>query len=128
MYIKESENIEDVLTFMGASMSSLEIMNVKILKDVRNKANRIANCDSANIEKTIAASYKQIDDIEYIMNPAGFDSLSDELREIAEARMENPDMSLRELGQALTKPISRSGVNHRMRKLSLIAEELRKRK
>ncbi|MBE6839605.1 MAG: DNA-binding protein WhiA [Ruminococcus sp.] len=128
VYIKESENIEDVLTFMGASMSSLEIMNVKILKDVRNKANRIANCDSANIEKTIAASYKQIDDIEYIMNTAGFDSLSDELREIAEARMENPDMSLRELGQALTKPISRSGVNHRMRKLSLIAEELRKRK
>lgn len=128
VYIKESENIEDVLTFMGASMSSLEIMNVKILKDVRNKANRIANCDSANIEKTIAASYKQIDDIEYIMNTAGFDSLSDELREIAETRMENPDMSLRELGQALTKPISRSGVNHRMRKLSLIAEELRKRK
>lgn len=128
VYIKESENIEDVLTFMGASMSSLEIMNVKILKDVRNKANRIANCDSANIEKTVAASYKQIDDIEYIMNTAGFDSLSDELREIAEARMENPDMSLRELGQALTKPISRSGVNHRMRKLSLIAEELRKRK
>ncbi len=127
VYVKESENIEDALTFMGASMSSLEIMNVKILKDVRNKANRIANCDSANIEKTVAASYKQIDDIEYIMNTAGFGSLSDELREIAEIRLEYPEMSLRELGQALEKPISRSGVNHRMRKLSAIAEELRKR-
>lgn len=124
-YIKESENIEDLLTFMGATMSSLEIMNVKILKDVRNKANRIANCDAANIEKTVEASAKQVEDIEYIEKTAGLGSLSDDLREIAEIRLENPELSLRELGQALSEPISRSGVNHRMKKLSQIADNLR---
>ena len=128
VYLKESESIEDLLTYMGATMSSLEIMNVKILKDVRNKANRISNCDTANIEKSIAAASKQVEDIELIEKTIGFGSLSDDLREIAEIRLENPDFSLRELGQALEKPISRSGVNHRMKKLSAIAEEIRNNK
>lgn len=126
LYFKDSECIEDILTFMGATMSSLEIMNVKILKDVRNKANRIANCDSANIEKTVAASAKQVDDIELIERVKGLSFLSADLREIAEIRMENPELSLRELGQMLEKPIGRSGANHRMMKISAIAEELRK--
>ena len=128
VYLKESESIEDLLTYMGATMSSLEIMNVKILKDVRNKANRISNCDTANIEKSIAAASKQVEDIELIEKTIGFGSLSDDLREIAEIRLENPDFSLRELGQALEKPISRSGVNHRMKKLSAIAEDIRNNK
>ncbi|MBR4092541.1 MAG: DNA-binding protein WhiA [Oscillospiraceae bacterium] len=128
VYLKESESIEDLLTYMGATMSSLEIMNVKILKDVRNKANRISNCDTANIEKSIAAAAKQVDDIEFIEKTIGFGSLSEDLREIAEIRLENPDYSLRELGQALEKPISRSGVNHRMKKLSAIAEDIRNNK
>lgn len=128
IYLKESESIEDLLTYMGATMSSLEIMNVKILKDVRNKANRISNCDTANIEKSIAASAKQVEDIEFIEKTIGFSSLSEDLREMAEIRLENPDYSLRELGQALEKPISRSGVNHRMKKLSAIAEEVRANK
>ncbi len=128
VYLKESESIEDLLTYMGATMSSLEIMNVKILKDVRNKANRISNCDTANIEKSIAAAAKQVEDIEFIEKTIGFGGLSEDLREIAEIRLENPDFSLRELGQALEKPISRSGVNHRMKKLSAIAEDIRKNK
>lgn len=124
LYIKESEQLEDILTFMGATMRSLEIMNIKILKDVRNKANRIANCDSANIEKIVVASSKQVEDIRYIAKTAGLSALPDELREIAELRLENPELSLRELGEILEKPIGRSGVNHRMNRLAAIAAEL----
>ncbi len=124
VYIKESEQIEDILTFMGATSSSLEIMNVKILKDIRNKANRIANCDSANIEKTVAASVRQIEEIELIERTVGLSSLSDELREAAELRLENPELSLRELGQMFSVPLGRSGVNHRFKRLSAIAEEI----
>ena len=127
VYIKGSENIEDLLTFMGATMSSLEIMNIKILKDVRNKANRIANCDSANIEKTVEASARQITEIEYIEKKRGLDFLSDELREIAEIRLEYPELSLRELGQMLQKPLGRSGANHRMKKISAIADEIKEK-
>lgn len=125
MYLKESETIEDNLTFMGAVQSTLEIMNIKILKDVRNKANRIANCDSANIEKTIKASAEQIKDIELIINKKGVDYLSDDLQEIALLRQENPELSLRELGSMLSKPIGRSGANHRMKKIAEMAEEIR---
>lgn len=125
LYLKESESIEDMLTVMGATMSSIELMNVKIYKDVRNKANRIANCDSANIERTVKASDKQIRDIEYIMNTIGLDELPLDLQNIAELRMENPELSLRELGEALDKPLGRSGANHRLRRISEIADELR---
>lgn len=123
--MKDSESIEDTLTFMGATLSSLDLMNIKILKDVRNKTNRIANCDIANIEKAINAAGKQIADIELIERTIGFGELTKELREIAEMRLENPELSLRELGQMLPKPIGRSGVNHRMMKLAAIAEEIR---
>lgn len=127
VYIKESESIEDVLTFIGAQQCTLELMNVKIWKDVRNKANRIANCDSANIDKVVKAAMKQIEDIRLIQKNIGFDSLSQELREIAEMRLENYDMSLQEIGESLSAPISRSGVNHRFRKLAAIADEIRSR-
>lgn len=125
LYFKGSEDIEDMLTMMGATKSSIELMNVKILKDVRNKANRIANCDAANIERTLRASEKQIEDIEYIMNTEGFDSLTPELRNMAELRLENPDVSLKELGEMLDKPVGRSGANHRLKKLSEIAQAIR---
>ncbi|MBQ8378222.1 MAG: DNA-binding protein WhiA [Oscillospiraceae bacterium] len=127
VYIKESENIEDMLTLMGAVNSSLEIMNIKILKDIRNKINRAVNCDNANIEKTLRASEKQIEDIELIESTIGFGELSEDLREIAELRLENPDYNLKELGQALSKPISRSGANHRLARISKIAEDIRKK-
>lgn len=100
-------------------------MNVKILKDVRNKANRIANCDAANIERTLKASEKQIEDIEYIMNTEGLESLTPELRNMAELRLENPDVSLKELGEMLDKPVGRSGANHRLKKLMEIADQIR---
>jgi DNA-binding protein WhiA len=125
IYLKESESIEDLLTVMGATVSSIELMNVKIYKDVRNKANRIANCDAANIERTLKASEKQIKDIEYIASTVGLDSLPKELENIAEIRLENPDCSLKELGEMLDKPLGRSGANHRLRKISAIADELR---
>ncbi len=125
IYLKGSEDIEDLITFMGATMSSIDLMNVKIYKDVRNKANRIANCDAANIERTLKASEKQIEDIEYIMNTGGLESLTPELRNMAELRLENPDVSLKELGEMLDKPVGRSGANHRLKKLMEIAERIR---
>lgn len=125
IYMKDSEEIEDVITFMGATMSSIELMNVKILKDVRNKANRIANCDAANIDRTLKASDKQIADIEYIMEKVGLENLPPDLVNIAEVRMEYPEMSLRELGEALDKPIGRSGANHRLKRISEFADKLR---
>ena len=125
VYIKGSESIEDTLTFIGAQQCTLELMNVKIYKDVRNKANRIANCDAANIDKVVSAAMKQIDDINYISKVKGLDWLTDELKELAEMRLENVDMSLQEIGDSLSVPISRSGVNHRFKKLAKIADELR---
>ncbi len=125
VYIKGSESIEDTLTFIGAQQCTLELMNVKIYKDVRNKANRIANCDAANIDKVVKAAMKQIDDIKLISQTNGLESLSDELREIAELRLENTDMSLQEIGENLSVPLSRSGVNHRFKKIAAIADVIR---
>lgn len=125
VYIKGSESIEDTLTFIGASQCTLELMNTKIYKDIRNKANRIANCDAANIDKVVKAAMKQIDDIKLIDNTVGLDTLSDELREVALLRLDNIDMSLQEIGETLSEPISRSGVNHRFKKLAKIADEIR---
>lgn len=125
IYIKDSEEIEDIITFMGATMSSIELMNVKILKDVRNKANRIANCDAANIDRTLKASDRQIADIEYIIGKIGYENMPPDLAEVAEKRMEFPEMSLKELGEELDKPLGRSGVNHRLMRIAALAEELR---
>lgn len=125
VYIKGSEGIEDTLTFIGAQQCTLELMNVKIYKDVRNKANRIANCDSANIDKVVSAAMKQIEDISLIANNRGLDGLPEELREIASLRMENPSMSLQEIGESLSEPMSRSGVNHRFKRIAKIADEIR---
>lgn len=125
VYIKDSESIEDILTFIGAQKCTLEIMNVKIYKDVRNRANRLANCDSANIDKVVNAAIKQTEDIRFIESSDGLDSLSDELREVAEIRLENIDMSLKEIGDILS--ISRSGVNHRFKRIAKIAEDIRNR-
>jgi len=126
VYVKESESIEDTLTFMGAQQCTLDLINIKIYKDMRNKVNRIANCDNANIDKVVAAATRQTEDIQLIASSVGLDSLPDELREVAELRLENSDMSLKDIGESLSEPISRSGVNHRFRKLSKIAENIRK--
>ena len=125
VYYKESENIEDLLTYIGAMMSSLELMNIKIVKDIKNRVNRRMNCDNANLDKTLNASLQQIEDIKYIFECGGEAELSDELREFAEIRLENPEMSLRELGESVEPPLSRSGVNHRLKRLGEIAANLR---
>lgn len=126
VYLKESESIEDMLTLMGATMGTLEIMNVKILKTVRNKVNRAMNCDSANIEKSMKASQKQIEDINLIIETMAFDELSSELQEMAQLRLDNPDMNLKELGETLG--ISRSGANHRLQRIAKIAQAIRDEK
>ena len=125
IYAKESELIEDFLTYIGAANHSLEIMQVKIVKDFRNRVNRSVNCESANLDKTVAASHKSVQDIEYIFSEMGADWLSPELQETARLRLENPEMSLSELCGLFSEPISRSGLNHRLKKLSKLAEELR---
>ena len=125
LYAKESERISDFLTYIGAMIHSMEIMNVKIYKDVRNNVNRAVNCEAANIGKTVAAAQKQVEDIELIAERIGLNSLNEDLRQVAEIRLENRDMSLREIGEMLNPPISRSGVNHRLERISKIADSLR---
>lgn len=125
LYAKESELIEDCLTYIGAANHSMEIMQVKIVKDFRNRVNRSVNCENANLDKTVAASNKSTADIEYIFSTMGADWLSPDLRETARLRVENPEMSLSELCGMYPEKISRSGLNHRLKKLSKLAEELR---
>lgn len=125
IYLKESESIEDLLTLMGAVNSSLELMGIKIQKNVRNKINRQMNFESANMSRSIEAGLAQVEAIEIIERKQGLDSLSDELKEVAILRRENPDMSLKQLGENLKIPISRSGVNHRLMKIIEIADKYR---
>lgn len=125
LYFKTSELIEDFLTYIGAGSHALEIMQVKIEKDIRNRANRCVNCDSANLDKTVAASEKSRRDIETIYEFLGEENLTPELRETARLRIENPESSLSELCGLHSTEISRSGLNHRLKKLSKIAAELR---
>ena len=125
LYAKESELIEDCLTYIGAANHSMEIMQVKIVKDFRNRVNRSVNCENANLDKTVAASNKSTADIEYIFSTMGADWLSPDLWETARLRVENPEMSLSELCGIFPEKISRSGLNHRLKKLSKLAEELR---
>ncbi len=124
VYFKESEQIEDCLTLMGAMNASLELMNVKIFKNIRNNVNRAANCESANLDKTVAAALVQTEAVRKIEQRMGLDALPEELRQLCRLRLENPDFSLRELGEQLEPPISRSGVNHRLKRIMEIAEEL----
>ena len=125
LYFKDSEKIEDLLTIMGAAKSSLMIMNVKIYKDIRNKVNRLTNCETANISKTVSAAATVIEDIKYIIEKKGLEFIPEELRETARIRLENPEISLREMLDLMDGTISRSGINHRLKKLSVIAEQIK---
>ncbi|MDD6275273.1 MAG: DNA-binding protein WhiA [Clostridia bacterium] len=122
IYIKESESIEDIITLMGAMNSSLKLMGIKLEKDVRNNINRQMNFESANMNRSIEAGIAQAEAIELIEKKQGLDSLPDNLRELAKIRKDNPDMSLKQLGECLSEPLSRSGVNHRLKKIMEIAE------
>lgn len=125
VYIKEGAQIVDVLNVMEAHNALMELENVRILKEVRNSVNRKVNCETANINKTVSAAVKQIEDIVYIRDHVGLESLSPALFQVAERRLAYPEAPLKELGEMLNPPVGKSGVNHRLRKLSQIAEELR---
>ena len=128
LYVKEGSQIADILNVMEAHVGLMKFENIRILKEMRNSVNRQVNCETANLNKTVSAAVKQIEDIQYIQNTIGFEQLPENLAEIARLRLEQPGMSLKELGQMLIPPVGKSGVNHRLRKLSFIAEELRDHK
>lgn len=125
LYYKESESIEDVLTICGAVGASMTIMQTKMVKEVRNTANRLTNCETANISKTVKAAVEQTENIKLIFSALGEGALPDDLLEIAKLRLENPEMSLRELGESLKVPLSRSGVHHRLKRLDEMAAGLK---
>lgn len=128
VYIKEGSGIVDILNIMEAYVSLMELENVRILKEMRNSVNRKVNCETANINKTVSASVKQVEDIQYILKRKGLESLPENLEEIARVRLENQDATLKELGELLEPPVGKSGVNHRLRKLGEIADKLRQNK
>lgn len=128
VYIKEAAQIVDLLNVMEATNALMDMENIRILKEIRNTVNRKVNCETANINKTVSAAGKQLEDIRYIQNRIGLKKLPEALLEIAQVRLEYPNASLKELGDLLSTPIGKSGVNHRLRKLSEIAQRLREDK
>ncbi len=125
VYIKEGSQIVDLLNVMEAHVALMDLENVRILKEMRNSINRQVNCEAANISKTVTAASKQMEDILYIRDKVGLGDLADGLEDIARLRIEYPEASLKELGAMLKPSIGKSGVNHRLRKLSMIADQLR---
>lgn len=126
IYIKEGEEISKFLALIGATKSVLSFEEIRVLRDTRNNVNRLVNCETANLNKIVNASVKQIEDIKFLKKMKKFDSMPDYLVEIAELRLENPEISLKELGQMLENPIGKSGVNHRLKKIQEYADEIRK--
>ncbi len=125
VYLKEGAQIVDVLNVMEAHVALLEFENIRIMKEMRNSVNRKVNCETANINKTVSAAVRQMEDIKYIRDTVGFDRLPEGLKDVALTRLAYPDASLKELGGLLETPVGKSGVNHRLRKLSEIAVKLR---
>lgn len=128
VYVKEGSQIVELLGLMGAHVSLMELENVRIVKEMRNSVNRKVNCETANLNKTVSAAVRQLEDIRYIQETVGLHKLTEGLEEIARLRLEHPDASLKELGDMLSPKVGKSGVNHRLRKLSLMADALREGK
>ncbi|MBR3133469.1 MAG: DNA-binding protein WhiA [Clostridia bacterium] len=126
IYIKEGEEISKFLAFIGASKSVLKFEDIRVMRDMRNNVNRIVNCETANLNKTVNAALEQIEAIDFLKKMKKFDSLSDDLIEIAEVRVNNPEATLKELGEMLDNPIGKSGVNHRLKKILDIANEIKR--
>lgn len=125
IYLKESEQISDLLSLIGGFQALLSLQNTKILKQMRNNVNRIVNCETANLSKTVNAAVRQVENIKLIERKIGIKKLPQSLQQIALLRVENEDLTLKELGELLNPPISKSGVNHRLKKLEEIANDLR---
>ena len=128
VYLKEGAQIADMLRIMEASLALMEFENIRIVKEMRNSINRQVNCEAANLGKTISAAVKQIEDIKYICSSVGLENLPEGLAETAKKRLEYPEAALKELGELMDPPLGKSGVNHRLKKLSELAEDLRSRK
>ena len=128
VYLKEGSQIVDLLNIIEAPISLMKMENVRILKEMRNTVNRKVNCETANINKTVSAATKQAEDIAFIQKTIGVSKLPDTLQEVARLRLAHPEASLKELAELSTSEIGKSGINHRLRKLSEIAEELRENK
>lgn len=127
IYIKEAEEISKLLALLGANKAVLNFEEIRVVRDTRNNVNRLVNCETANLNKTINAAVTQIEAIRYIKKKRRFDELPDSLKEIAEVRLNNPDASLVEMGAMLESPIGKSGVNHRLKKICEIAKDLKGR-
>ena len=125
VYLSASEQVEDLLTAIGAGHYAMEIMNAKIYKTYRNQANRITNCETANIDKTIAANQRSLEAIKTLLAAGALESLPEQLRQAAAARLADPDSTLGELAASMQPPVSKSGLSHRMKKLVELAEKLR---
>ena len=125
LYIKDGEEISKFLACIGANKAVLEFEDIRIFKEMKNNVNRLVNCETANLNKTVNAAIDQIEDIKLLQSLNKFDDMPIDLREIALLRLENPDATLKELGQMLTEPIGKSGVNHRLKKIHNLAEENR---
>lgn len=126
LYIKEVEQISVFLACIGANKAILKLEDIRIFKEMKNNVNRIVNCETANLNKTVDAAISQIEDINFLKKMNKFEDMSLELIEVANLRLEHPEFSLKELGQMLKEPIGKSGVNHRLKKIHDLAEELRK--
>lgn len=126
LYIKEGEKIIEFLSLIGAHQALLRFEDVRIMKDMRNSVNRLVNCETANLNKTIGAAVRQIDNIRLLQKEVGLENLPEKLKEVAEIRLKHPDMNLKEVGDLLKGNVSKSGVNHRLRKIDELAEKLRK--
>ena len=125
VYMKEGCQIVDILNVMEAPVALMALENVRILKEMRGQVNRQVNCETANIHKTVSAAVKQLRDIEYIRDTIGLAKLPERLEDMARLRLEKPEATLKELGEALDPPVGKSGVNHRLRRLGEIAQALR---
>ncbi len=125
LYIKEGEKIIEFLNLIGAHQALFKFEDVRIMRDMRNSVNRIVNCETANLNKTISAAVRQIENIKLLQREVGLESLPDKLREVAEIRLAHPDINLKEVGEMLKGNVSKSGVNHRLRKIDELAEKVR---
>lgn len=125
VYLKDGSQIVDMLNVMEAYVSLMNLENVRILKEMRNSINRKVNCETANINKTVSAAVKQVEDIEFIRDVLGLDNLPEPLKEMAQVRLEHSEAPLKDLGAYMNPPVGKSGINHRLRKLAAIAEDLR---
>ncbi|MCG0274809.1 MAG: DNA-binding protein WhiA [Thermosediminibacteraceae bacterium] len=128
VYLKNGDDIRDLLGLIGANESLLKFENIRVLKEMRNSVNRLVNCETANLNKTVDTAIRQIEMINFLKRSGVFEHLSPSLKLVAEVRLRHPDLSLKELGQMMTPPLGKSGVNHRLKKLEEIAEKIKSMK